>query len=101
MVTCLATPVDGSTHVDTYMYSCVDICVSTCVSTPKPQLPQVRPHVWTDPQVWAHLWGLEVALGIPKKKNYPRATLVKKFILVWESETVYPSLNTYLVNKCV
>ena len=25
---------------------------------------------------------LEVALGIPKKKNYPRATLVGKFILV-------------------
>ena len=38
-------------------------------------------------------FGLEVALGIPKKKNYPRATLVRKFILVQESEIVYPSLN--------
>ena len=36
---------------------------------------------------------LEVALGIPKKKKYPRATLVRKFILVQESEIVYPSLN--------
>ena len=36
---------------------------------------------------------LEVALGIPKKKSYPRATLVRKFILVQESEIFYPSLN--------
>ena len=51
VVTCVATPVDGSTHVDTYMSSCseascVDTCVSTCVSTPVPKLPQVCPHMW-------------------------------------------------------
>ena len=45
---------------------------------------------------YMRVYQLEVALGIPNKKNYPRATLVRKFILVQESEIVYPSLNTYL-----
>ena len=78
VVTCVATFVDGSTHVDTYMSSCVeascvDTCVSTCPSTPVPQLQQVCPHVWTEPQVWAHLWDLSTGVATPVKrtKNHP------------------------------
>ena len=49
---CVATSVEGTTHVDTYMSSCVEASsVNSCVSTPVPQLPQVCPHVWSDPQV--------------------------------------------------
>ena len=36
---------------------------------------------------------LKVALGIPKKTNLGRATLVQILILVWESETFDPSMN--------
>ena len=39
------------------------------------------------------LYTLEEVLGIPKKKILGRATLIKKIILVWESDIVYPSLN--------
>ena len=53
---------------------------------PKPTWNRGKPWGW-------EVYELEVALGIPKKKNYPRATLVQKFILVQESEIVYPSLN--------
>ena len=53
-------------------------------------------------QVWYQHLGTVTRGGTrnPEEKNYPRATLVQTFILVRESEIVYPSLNTYPALPC-
>ena len=43
---------------------------------------------------------VEVVLGTPKKNIYRRGTLGQKFIVVRESEIVYPSLNIYPALLC-
>ena len=97
VVTCVATPVDGTTHVDTYMSSCVeascgDTCVSTYVSTSVPQLPHVCTHVWSDPQVWAHLWGHIHRFGhtCENKKKYSRFLFLLRFVSFFSSEQCAP-----------